>query len=117
MLNSNVTIKILADECKWKLNDNMHMSEHERKKMAGILSRRFTLRDEERRVGFCRQMTLLFNRNMIGAIRNPLQLLAVVILGCVQAFMLVTLYKGVGNINREDFEHIHSKDELKAVAK
>ena len=115
MLNPNVTIKMLAVECKKQQGDNMRLSEHERKEMAGILSRRFKLKDEERRVSFWRQTTLIFNRNMVGAIRSPLQLLAVVILGFVQSFLLVTLYRGIGIVKHEDFEQIHSKDELTEV--
>ena len=117
MLNPNATIKMLAIENKKQLGDNMHLSENFRQEMAGILSRRFTLRDDARKVSFCRQMSLIFKRNMTGAIRNPLQLLAVLILGCVQSFMLITLYSGVGNVKLEDFKSAHSKDDLTDVAK
>jgi len=81
ILNPNATIKMLADECKKQQDYNMHLSERERQDMSGILSRRFTDRDTERRVSFCRQYILIFNRNMTTALRNPLQILAVVILG------------------------------------
>ena len=63
-----------------------------------ILSRRFTLIEEQRKVSLWRQTTLLFKRNMTNALRNPLQLLAVVILGVVQSFLLVMLFGGVGDV-------------------
>lgn len=61
------------------------------------MSRRFTLIEEQRKVGMCRQIRLLFNRNMLSACRNPLQLVAVVVLGIIQSFLLVMLFGGVGN--------------------
>jgi len=52
--------------------------------------------EESRKVSFCRQLSLLYKRNITSALRNPLQLLAVVILGLIQSFLLVCLFGGVG---------------------
>lgn len=62
-----------------------------------MLSRRFTLIEENRKVSLWTQISLLFARNMTSACRNPLQLLAVVILGVFQSFILVQLFGGVGD--------------------
>ena len=62
-----------------------------------MLSRRFTLIEEQRKVSIWRQISLLYKRNMTNACRNPLQLLAVVVLGCIQSFLLVMLFGGVGD--------------------
>ena len=61
------------------------------------LSRRFTFIESQRKISMWRQIKLLFKRNMSVALRNPLQLAAVVVLGVAQSFMLVVLYHGVGD--------------------
>jgi len=59
--------------------------------------------DELRRVSFCRQFSLLYWRNMVSAVRNPLQLLAIVVLAFIQSVMLISLYNGAGELDKEDF--------------
>ena len=47
----------------------------------------------------CKQTMLLFRRNMTVAFRNPLQLMAVVILGVMQSIFMVCLYGGIGKVD------------------
>ena len=72
LLSHSTTIIQLAKECEkqQKGNQNMHL---DAKSLAtSVLSRRFTLIEEQRKVGFCTQLSLLFKRNMTSAGRNPL---------------------------------------------
>ena len=96
ILNDNITIKSLAKECEKQLKMNQHLELGLRTNIVNDLSRRFTFIEDQRKVGFCKQVSLLFKRNMSIALRNPLQLAAVVILGVAQSFMLVVLYHGCG---------------------
>ena len=50
-----------------------------------IFNRHFTEMEAEKQVSFFKQLWLLYLRNMTTALRNPLQLVAVVILGLVQS--------------------------------
>ena len=61
------------------------------------MNRNFTEMEAEKQVSFFKQLWLLFCRNMTTALRNPLQLVAVVILGLVQSFFIDSLFHDVGN--------------------
>lgn len=89
LLHQNTTITKLAKECSTQLKANQSMYLDDKALATSVLSRRFTLIEENRKVGLFKQISLLFMRNMTSACRNPLQLLAVVILGVFQSFILV----------------------------
>ena len=61
-----------------------------------IFNRHFTEMEAEKQVSFFKQLWLLYLRNMTTALRNPLQLVAVVILGLVQSFFVDSLFHDVG---------------------
>ena len=96
ILRKDITINMLAKECEKQLKKYNHIQIDEKHMACSILSRRFTMIEESRKVGWCTQFSLLYKRNMTSALRNPLQLLAVVILGLIQSFLLVCLFGGVG---------------------
>ena len=98
LLNEHVTINLLAKECEKQLKENQNMNFDTKSLATSLLSRRFTLIDEQRKVGLCTQTSLLYKRNMTSAFRNPLQLLAIVVLGVIQSFLLASLFGGVGDV-------------------
>ena len=96
LLTHDTTIVKLARECEKQLKHNQTLEVDDKSAVTSVLSRRFTLIYENRKVSLCKQISLLFKRNLTSASRNPLQLAAVVILGCIQSFFLIQLFGGVG---------------------
>ena len=92
ILNSDVTIKSLSEACNEQQSHNMKMDEEQRKEIVEILSRRFTMIDELRKVSFWRQFKLIYWRNMVSELRNPKQIMALVMMALVQSFILICLY-------------------------
>ena len=90
----------------------MLMNYDEKTTATSFLSRRFTLIEEGRKVGLCRQISLLYKRNMTNACRNPLQLLAVVVLGLIQSFLLIMLFGGVGDARLITFEDLQIQESV-----
>lgn len=72
LLNQTTTIVKLAKACETQLKMNQHMHLDAKSAAASVLSRRFTLIEENRKVSLCTQISLLFKRNMTSAFRNPL---------------------------------------------
>lgn len=97
ILNPYVTIEELYNKCRQLLRNNLTLQIDEKSLAASTLSRRFTLIEETRKVGTLRQIALLFQRNMTQSCRNPLQLIAIVLLGCIQSFIFVSVFYGVGS--------------------
>ena len=80
MMRKDITLMELADACKTQLKDNLELGAlHD----YSYLNRKFTAMEADKQVSFFKQIWLLFNRNMLTAFRNPLQLLAVVLLGFI----------------------------------
>lgn len=92
ILNSDVTIKSLSEACNEQQSHNMKMDEDQKKEIVEILSRRFTMIDELRKVSFWRQFKLIYWRNMVSELRNPKQIMALVMMALVQSFILICLY-------------------------
>ena len=44
---------------------------------------------------------------MTAAFRNPLQFVAIIAMGIIQSFLLISLYHGVGEV---DFHKVHIKE-------
>ena len=103
ILNENTNIIKLAKECEKQLKHNMNLNIDEKNDANSMLSRRFSMIEEQRKVSTWKQTKLLYKRNMSNACRNPLQLMAVVVLGLVQSFLLVMLFGGVGDENINSF--------------
>ncbi len=60
LLRENITIYELAKACEKQLSGNQHLRLDLKTQATSILSRRFTLIDDQRKVSACRQFSLLF---------------------------------------------------------
>ena len=78
-----------------------------KKEATKLLSRRFSMIEENRKVGWCLQTKMIYQRNMTSAFRNPLQFMAVVALGLIQSFLLIMLFGGVGDEKIDSMEALN----------
>ena len=95
VMNHDITLMKLASECETQLKENQVINEDLQSEVQ--MNRCFTEMEAEKQVSFFKQLWLLYCRNMTTALRNPLQLVAVVILGLVQSFLIDSLFHDVGN--------------------
>ena len=103
MMRKDITLMELSEACKTQLKENLELGTfHD----YSYLNRKFTAMEADKQVSFFKQIWLLFNRNMLTALRNPLQLLAVVLLGFIQSFFLSSLFHGAGDAHiTYDIDH------------
>ena len=96
MMRKDITLMQLSEACKAQLKENLELGEvHD----YTYLNRKFTQMEADKKVSFFKQIWLLYNRNMLTALRNPLQLVAVVLLGIIQSFLLTSLFQNAADAN------------------